>query len=121
MSQHIDAVAKQSDIDTLNGNIENYKVLRTRQTFTLTTGNAVVHFPGEGTANLGLAEKDVTTLVPSGAVYIACIPGQASRASGVDVAYSLMRDTSPGTVRIIGTPNQTYTVNVDILYRYPAT
>ena len=102
---------------TIDGELTNAKVLRTRATFTVTTGNAVLHFPGSGNANLGSADKDIRSFIPNGATLVAIIPGQSSRDYGQDYAYSLLSDLNSYSVRIVGSPNKEYSCVCDILYR----
>lgn len=109
-------------IDTFAGNtnqaIANVRTYRIRASFTVTTGNAVLHFPGTGTANMGSADKDVRSYIPTGGTLVAIIPGQTSRNYGQDYAFVTLSDQNNYSVRVIGTPNQEYTCICDILYNY---
>ena len=104
-------------IEALDENLTNARTIRKRITFAVTMRDAVLHFPGSGTANLGVNDIDIQPYVPTGGTLVAIIPGQCSRNYGQDYAFVTLSSTDDHTVRVIGTPNQEYACYCDILYR----
>lgn len=102
----------QGQVSSLSDHIAKYKVVSA----SITCSTAVTHFPGTSGQYLGLGSHDFASEVPSGHTLIAVVPWQATRDSGQDVAYAIVPDNSRSSVRIYGTPSQTYDVYATIIY-----
>ena len=84
---------------------------------TANTGSSVVTKVGAASVSAGIGTVNFNSSVPDGKTFVALIPSQASRADGVDVAYAIVPDDSKTSIRIYGTPNVSYNVNAELLYK----
>ena len=93
-----------------------HEIQRQTVSATVTTGSSVVTKVGGASVSVGIGSVNFSNKVPSGKTFVALIPSQATRSSGVDVAYAIVPDNSRTSVRIYGTPNATYDVFAELLY-----
>ncbi len=108
----VPAGAVNDAIETLNNKLIQKMIVSGQAT----CGSAVTHFPGSSGPYLGIGSINFASRIPAGKSILAIIPEQASRYSGQDVAFATVPDNSHTSIRIYGTPNETYDVWATILY-----
>ena len=96
----------------INNNLRTQELLTDVYTVSVTTGNALIDYPGA----TGLGQGFETIPAPTNCTLLRVIPINASRDSGVYRAFVGMNFGYTNMVSVYGTPNKTYTVDVIRFY-----
>ena len=98
--------------NSLNNNLRTQELLTDVYTVSVTTGNALIDYPGA----TGLGQGFETIPAPTNCTLRKVIPINASRDSGIFRAFVGLNISFPNMVSVYGTPNTTYAVDVIRFY-----